>query len=94
MTIKARLISLICFAVFAVCGVGSVGLWAASEQGSALHEAVDVRLPSVLGLEIINEAHTDVARRSLQTAIWENDYSSEAKAHFARTLEKKLEAFK
>lgn len=50
MTVKSRLITLICFAVFAVCSVGAIGLWAAAQEGAALREAVDVRLPSVLRL--------------------------------------------
>lgn len=94
MTIKSRLIALISFAVFALCGVGAVGLWAVAQEGAALHEAVDVRLPSVLGLEIINEAQTDLSRSSLETAIWENDYSAGAKANFAGALGHKLEAWK
>jgi methyl-accepting chemotaxis protein len=94
MTIKSRLIALISFAVFALCGVGAVGLWAVQLEGAALREAVDVRLPSVHGLEIINEAHTDLSRSSLETAIWENDYSAGAKANFAGALSHKLEAWK
>lgn len=94
MTIKSRLITLICFSVFAVCSVGAIGLWAAAQEGAALHEAVDVRLPSVLGLEIINEAQTDLIRRSLETAIWENDYSAGAKANFASAVAHKAEAWK
>ncbi|WP_203468841.1 methyl-accepting chemotaxis protein [Dechloromonas sp. TW-R-39-2] len=94
MTIKVRLITLICFAVFAVCSVGAVGLWATAQEGAALHEAVDVRLPSILGLEIINEAQTDLARASLETAIWENDYSAAAKANFVSALAAKNDAWK
>lgn len=94
MTVKSRLITLICFAVFAVCSVGAIGLWAAAQEGAALREAVDVRLPSVLGLEIINEAQTDLIRRSLETAIWENDYSPGAKANFASAVAHKAEAWK
>ena len=94
MSIKTRLITLISFALLAVCGVGAVGLWATAEEGAALNEAVGVRLPSILGLEIVNEAQTDVVRSSLETAIWENDYSAAAKASFVGVLASKNEAWK
>jgi len=35
------LIALISFAVFALCGVGAVGLWADELEGAALREAVE-----------------------------------------------------
>ena len=94
MSIKSRLITLICFALFSVCGVGAVGLWAAAQIGAALHDAVDVSMPSILGLEIIDQAQTDLVRTSLEAAIWENDYSPGAKTNFAGTLARKADAWK
>jgi len=86
MSIKSRLLLLIAVALLGLSALGGVGFAVKRMLSSALNEAVKVRLPSVVGLETLNEAQTDMVRRSLQVAIWENDYSPQAKQHFRAAL--------
>ncbi len=94
MSIKSRLLLLIAVALLGLSALGGVGFAAKRMLSSALHEAANVRIPSIIGLEILNEAQTDLVRRSLQTAIWENDYSPQAKQYFRAALAAKEAAWK
>ena len=90
-TIKSKLILLIAVAVIgilATSGTGSKGIHSCSD---ALYEVSDVRLPSVLGLEIVNEGQTAVRAHNLETAIWENDYN--AKSNFEKVLKDKKDVW-
>jgi methyl-accepting chemotaxis protein len=87
MNIKAKLLTLIGVAIVSLVVVGGAGTLGMKSSGSALTEAVEVRLPSVEYLLVASEAQTDVVRSALQTAVWENDYSAKARQEFALTVE-------
>lgn len=93
MLIRSRLLLLIGLAIAGLVILGGVALSIKQNLAGALEETVDVRLPSVLGLEILNEAQTNIARRSLQTAIWENDYTRAAQQNFQKTVTDKAAAW-
>jgi methyl-accepting chemotaxis protein len=88
-TLKAKLIGLLSVALTALVLVGAVG-WVGLENTSAsLVEVGKVRLPSVLGLEIINEAQTAIRSNDRKVAQFENDYK--AQDQFVQTLKDKSE---
>ncbi len=93
MSIKSRLLLLIVVALLGVSALGGVGFAVKRMLSGALDEAVKVRLPSIVGLEVLNEAQTDLVRRSLQVAIWENDYAPQAKQYFREALGAKQSAW-
>jgi len=86
-SLKAKLISLLSVALVALAIVGSVGWNGLINTAASLSEVGKVRLPSVLGLEIINEAQTAVASANRRIAFFENDYQAQAK--FAEGLKEK-----
>ena len=87
LSIKQKLTWLIACAGLALLIVGGVGLFALSKQGKATDEVATVRLPSVQGLQTLNEAQTAIRMRTIETSIWENDYK--AQAQFADRLVKR-----
>jgi len=91
LTVKAKLSFLVGGMVVGLVAVGLIG-WRGMPVGSlALHEVNDVRLPSILGLEVLAEARTDIRLRTIETAIWENDYR--AQGNFADSVERKNKAW-
>ncbi len=91
LSLKARLFLLVGAAILALVTVAGAGMTAARSGAAAVHEIGDVRLPSVLGLEILNEAQTAIRATTLSTAIWENDYQAQSK--FAEVLKQKKEVW-
>jgi len=89
LSLKAKLSLLIGIAILALLIVAGVGLVGVRTGTNALHEVGNVRLPSVLGLEIVNEGQTAVRSNNLSTAIWENDY--QAQANFKKVVETRKE---
>jgi len=83
-TLKAKLFSLMAVAVIALAIVGAVGWTGITSVAEDMSEIGEVRLPSVLGLEIINEGQTAVRSNSRFVAFYENDYK--AQSQFAETL--------
>ncbi|MCX8144797.1 MAG: methyl-accepting chemotaxis protein [Azovibrio sp.] len=87
MSIKAKLLTLIGAGIVSLLLVGGAGTLGMRATGAALHEAVEIRLPSLEYLLIASEAQTDVVRAGLQAGIWETNYSAQARQEFARTVE-------
>ncbi|MCM2307523.1 MAG: methyl-accepting chemotaxis protein, partial [Sulfuritalea sp.] len=88
-SVRAKLALLSAAAVAGLVATGLIGWLGIREVESALVEVSEVRLPSIVGLDIINEGQTAIKAENLMTAIWENDYQAADK--FARRLEGKKE---
>ena len=87
LTLKAKLFGLLGVASLALLIVGAVG-WIGLVNTAASMDAIGKNnLPSVLGLEIINEGQTAIESSSRYVAFWENDYKSQAK--FAEAVKEK-----
>src|SRR5574343_478308 len=91
MTIKKKLSVLVMFIPLALFIVGITGNSGISTTADALHEVTSNRLPSLVGLQTMNEAQTAIRMRTIETAIWENDYK--AQGNFSDVLKKKREAW-
>jgi len=76
-TLKAKLIGLLSVSLLALVLVGSVGWMGLSKTAAALSEVGKVRLPSVLGLEILNEAQTAARSNNRLAVQYENDYKAQ-----------------
>lgn len=76
-TVRAKLWRIVGFATVAMLCVAACGLYAAHRGVAAVDELGVVRLPSVLGLEIVNEGHTAIRALNLTTSLFENDYRSQ-----------------
>ena len=87
MSIKAKLLTLIGIGILALLFVGGAGTIGMRASGSALDEAVDIRLPAVENLLIVDGAQNDIVRSIMQAALWETDYSAKAREEFARAAE-------
>jgi methyl-accepting chemotaxis protein len=91
MTIKSRLLILVAAAVFLASAIGFSGWRALLTADSSITEINEVRLPSLLGLQTLNEAQTNIRLRTIETAIWELDYN--ATPFFADALKRKEAAW-
>ncbi len=78
-TLKAKLMGLLAVSVAALVLVGAVGWTGLENTADALREVGKNRMPSVLGLEIINEAQTAVRSSARRIAQYENDYKAQDK---------------
>ena len=79
MTVKAKLIVLLAVAIAALFATGMAGWLGISNVTSSLNEIGQVRLPSILGLDIVNEGQTAIRSENRRVAFFENDYSSQDK---------------
>jgi methyl-accepting chemotaxis protein len=77
-TLKAKLIGLLAVALVALALVGAAGWVGLENTGAALAEVGKIRMPSVLGLEIINEAQTAARSNNRKASQYENDYKAQA----------------
>ncbi len=91
MTIKSRLLLLVAVAVLLASAIGFSGWRALMTSEASISELNSVRLPSLTGLQMLNEAQTDIRLRTIETAIWELDYN--ATAFFADALNRKEKAW-
>jgi methyl-accepting chemotaxis protein len=91
MTIKSRLLLLVAIAVLLASTIGFSGWRALMTSEASISELNYVRLPSLTGLQMLNEAQTDIRLRTIETAIWELDYN--ATAFFADALNRKEKAW-
>ena len=91
-TLKAKLFSLVGVALAALLIVGAVGWTGISKLGASVDEVGKVRLPSVLGLEMINEGHASVLSFDRLAAFYENDYK--AQNEYANVLKLREEKWK
>ena len=92
-SMKAKLILIGLISVFALLVVATIGLWGIRSGQGHINEIGVVRLPSILGLGIINEGQTAVKAANLTTAIWENDFSLEGKKGFKLALSQQKAAW-
>jgi len=84
LTMKAKLFGLMFVAVLALLMVGVIGWTGLVNTGASVNEVGVVRLPSVLGLEMMNEGLTAIRSNNRLVAFYENDYKAQSK--FAQTL--------
>ncbi|MGZ8181893.1 MAG: HAMP domain-containing methyl-accepting chemotaxis protein [Methylobacter sp.] len=78
-TLRAKLIGLLTVSLAALVLVGAVGWIGLESTAASLVEVGKNRMPSVLGLEIINEAQTAVRSSARKIAQYENDYKAQDK---------------
>ncbi len=83
-SVKAKLGLLILIAVAALIGTGLAGWLGIRGTTTSMKEIGEVRLPSVLGLQIVNEAQTAIRSANRLAAFYENDYKASDK--FSETL--------
>jgi len=79
LTLRAKLFILIAIALVALIAVGSAGWNGIGRLNESMDEIGQVRLPSVLGLEIINEGQTAIRSEYRRVAFFELDYSAQSK---------------
>lgn len=70
LTLKAKLLGLLAVALVALLIVGTVGWIGLASTAASVNEIGKVRLPSVLGLEIINEGQTAIASANRRVAFF------------------------
>ncbi len=88
-TLRAKLVLIALISACALLATSLIGLAGIRQGQHDINEVGRNRLPSVLGLEIVNESQTALKANVLETAIWENDYK--ANANFAALLKDKKE---
>ncbi len=89
LSVKAKLGLLILIAVAALIGTGLAGWFGIRGTTSSMKEIGEVRLPSVLGLQIVNEAQTAIRSANRLAAFYEVDYKAPEK--FAEVLKVKAQ---
>jgi methyl-accepting chemotaxis protein len=89
LSIRARLFLLVGVAIAGLCAVAITAMLGINTLSASIDEIGNVRLPSVLGLEIVNEGQTAIRVKTLETAIFENDYA--AQEQFGALVEGKQE---
>ncbi len=91
MTIKLKLILLVSLAAIALVVVGLVGNNGIGNVGNAAKEIGEVRLPSIIGLDIVNEGQTAIRATNREAPFYENDFRAQDK--FANILKQKNEVW-
>jgi methyl-accepting chemotaxis protein len=89
--IKWKLATLVGIMLVALAFVGLSGYRGITRVGASVDEIGNVRLPSLLGLAAVSEAQTAITGVTLRTAIWENNYQSQAQ--FAGVLKQREKAW-
>jgi methyl-accepting chemotaxis protein len=92
LTLKAKLFMLVGVALVALAIVGAVGWMGLTNTAASVYEIGKVRMPSVLGLEIINEGQTAVRSNNRYVSTFENDYKAQDK--FAEALKTRSEIWR
>jgi methyl-accepting chemotaxis protein len=87
LSVRAKLTLLIVIALTALVATGFAGWTGIRGTTAAMKEIGEVRLPSILGLGIVNEAQTAIRSANRLAAFYENDYKSSEK--FAEVLKVK-----
>jgi methyl-accepting chemotaxis protein len=91
MTIKAKLMALIGFALAALVAVAGTAFYGLHSDKASLDEVARNRMPSVQGLLMMDKGYAAVRLAGLTAATWENDYNAADK--FERVLEQRKEAW-
>ena len=84
LSLKAKLIVLVVVALAALLIVGSAGWMGINRLNESMDEVGQVRLPSIVGLDMVNEGMTAERSNNRFTAFFENDYTAQEK--FAKVL--------
>ena len=84
LSLKAKLFGLVAIALLALVFVGAIGWMGLTNTAASVTEIGKVRLPSVLGLEMLHEGQTAVRSNNRFVAFFENDYKAQDK--FAKAL--------
>jgi methyl-accepting chemotaxis protein len=92
LTLKAKLFGLLAVALVALLMVGAIGWLGLQNTAATVNEIGQVRLPSVLGLGIMNEGQTAIRSTNRRVAFFENDYKSQS--NFVEALKQKDEIWK
>jgi len=87
LSIKIKLILLVLFSSIALAIVGLVGNYGIGQASDSLNQLTNNRLPSVIGLGIINEGQTAIRLANRDTLFYQNDYNAQEK--FADILKNK-----
>ena len=94
MTVKRKLIVLVGSALLMLSIVGAVGWQGLNSTIDNLNEVGIVRLPSVLGLEIMNESMSAVRSDNLSASLYETNYQAQDKfATILKNREETMERF-
>jgi methyl-accepting chemotaxis protein len=92
LTLKAKLFGLLGVSLLALLIVGAIGWIGLVNTAASVNEIGKVRLPSVLGLEIINEGQTALRSNIRRVAQFQNDYR--AQEQFAAAIKEDAEIWK
>ncbi|QDX81257.1 hypothetical protein B9N43_08395 [Denitratisoma sp. DHT3] len=85
MSIKIKLMAMIAAAIVGLVLVALAGMFAGRAGVAALTEVGGNRMPSLQGLGILNEARTDISRRTMEVGMWHDELGT-AKGQEAVTL--------
>ena len=88
-TMKAKLTLIALISVVALVISSLIGVVGIRQGQRDMEEVGKNRLPSVLGLEIVNEAQTAVKAATLGVVLYENDYTAAGKEGFAKEIKNK-----
>ncbi|WP_034928735.1 methyl-accepting chemotaxis protein, partial [Candidatus Accumulibacter vicinus] len=91
MTVRAKLILLLVIAILALALIGGASWNGMRKITRAADEIGRVRLPSVQGLLMVNEAQTAIRSANRWALTWENNYT--AQGNFSEVLKRKREAW-
>jgi methyl-accepting chemotaxis protein len=90
-TVKAKLVSVAAVALAAVAIVGLAGSYGIGQLDHAMDKIAGVRLPSIMGLSMIEEGQLKVRATNREAPFFENDYKAQSK--FADILKAKKAAW-
>lgn len=79
MKLRTKLIALSTVAILAIFLVGLTGINGIRQLSESIDEVDHVRLPSIVSLANVTEGQTAISAANLGTAIYENNYQSQAK---------------
>lgn len=91
LSIRLKLIMLVLFLSIALVVVGLVGNYGIQKTSESLDQIGHTRLPSIIGLSIINEGQTAIRLANRDMLLYQNDYNAQAK--FAEIIKNKQKIF-
>ena len=91
LSIRLKLIMLVLFLSIALVVVGLVGNYGIQKTSESIDQIGSTRLPSIVGLSIINEGQTAIRLANRDMLLYQNDYNAQAK--FAEIIKNKQKIF-
>ncbi len=91
LSIRLKLIMLVLFLSIALVVVGLVGNYGIQKTSESIDQIGNTRLPSIVGLSIINEGQTAIRLANRDMLLYQNDYNAQAK--FAEIIKNKQKIF-